>query len=163
MRRHGGYDVLCLADRRAERAREAAARAKVPNHELAEGVEQLSLRDRIQAVTCGTAPFAHHRVIRSALEAGKHVLTEKPFTMTLDEGEELAALARDRGLVLAAVHNFQFAPPRKRLRGWLDSGRRGEVPAGGSTPLSNAAFRLSTSFCELPAGRFFDGCPHLIY
>src|SRR4051794_36509076 len=101
MRRHGGYDVACLADRREERARGAGVGGRGPRHERAEGVDQLSVRESIDAVTCGTAPFAHHRVIRSALEAGKHVLTEKPFTMTLDEGEELAALARDRGLVLA--------------------------------------------------------------
>jgi scyllo-inositol 2-dehydrogenase (NADP+) len=163
MRRHGGYDVVCLADRRAERAHEAAARVKVPHHELAEGVEQLSLRDRIEAVTCGTAPFAHHHVIRSALEAGKHVLTEKPFTMTLDEGEELAALARDRGLVLAVVHNFQFAPSVKRLRRWLDSGRLGQVRAVWATQLSNPARRLPTWFDELPGGLFYDESPHLIY
>lgn len=163
MRRHGGFDVVCLADRREERAREAAARVKVPRHELAEGVDQLSVRDQIDAVTCGTAPFAHHRVIRSALEAGKHVLTEKPFTMTLDEGEELAALARERGLVLAVVHNFQFAPSVRRLRGWLESGRLGRVRAVWATQLSNPARRLPTWFDELPGGLFYDESPHLIY
>src|SRR5919204_1484204 len=163
MRRHGGFDVVCLADRREERAREAAARVKVPHYERAEGVGELGVRDRIEAVTCGTAPFAHHRVIRSALEAGKHVLTEKPFTMTVDEGEELAALARERELVLAVVHNFQFAPSVKRLRRWMESGRLGQVRAVWATQLSNPARRLPTWFDELPGGLFYDESPHLIY
>ena len=163
MRRHGGFDVLCLADRREERAREAAARVGVPHHERAEGVDQLTVRDRIEAVTCGTAPFAHHRVIRSALDAGKHVLTEKPFTMTLEEGEELAALARERGLVLAVVHNFQFAPSVRRLRRWMESGKLGRVRAVWAIQLSNPARRLPTWFDELPGGLFYDESPHLIY
>src|SRR5207248_3827176 len=96
-------------------------------------------------------------------EAGKHVLTEKPFTMTLDEGEELAALARDRGLVLAVVHNFQFAPSVKRLRRWLNSGKLGQVRAVWATQLSNPARRLPTWFDELPGGLFYDESPHLIY
>lgn len=163
MRRHGGFDVVAIADRRGERAREAATRVGVPHHEQAEGVDQLSVADRIQAVSCGTAPFAHHRVIRSALEAGKHAISEKPFTMTLAEGEELAALARERGLVLAVVHNFQFARSVAQLRGWLDSGRIGRVRAVWAVQLSNPARRLPDWFDELPFGLFYDESPHLIY
>ncbi len=163
MREHGGFDVVCLADRREERARDGAAKAKVAHYEQAEGVDQLSVRDGIDAVTCGTAPFAHHRVIRSALEAGKHVLTEKPFTMTLEEGEELTAYARERGLVLAVVHNFQFAPSVRRLRGWMEAGRLGRVRAIWALQLSNPARRLPTWFDELPGGLFYDESPHLIY
>jgi predicted dehydrogenase len=163
MRRHGGFDVVCLADRRGERAREAAQELKIPHHEEAGGVDELSVRDQVQAITCGTAPFAHERVIRSALEAGKHVLTEKPFTMTVQEGEELVALAEQRGLVLAIVHNFQFAPSVRRLRRWLDSGKIGRVRAVWATQLSNPARRLPTWFDELPGGLFYDESPHLIY
>lgn len=163
MREHGGFDVVCLADRRGERARAAAEELKLPHHEQAEGVDELSVRDQVQAITCGTAPFAHERVIRSALEAGKHVLTEKPFTMTLQEGEDLVALAEQRGLILAIVHNFQFAPSVQRVRRWIESGRIGKVRAVWATQFSNPARRLPTWFDELPAGLFYDESPHLIY
>jgi scyllo-inositol 2-dehydrogenase (NADP+) len=163
MRRHGGFDVVALADRRPERARAEAERIGVAHHEGAEGVDELTVADRIQAVTCGTAPFAHHRVIRSALDAGKHVLTEKPFTMTVDEGEELVSLASDRGLVLAVVHNFQFARSVQTLRRWMEAGRIGRVRAVWAIQLSNPARRLPTWFDELPFGLFYDESPHLIY
>jgi predicted dehydrogenase len=91
------------------------------------------------------------------------VLTEKPFTMTLQEGEELAALATERGLTLAVVHNFQFAPSVLRLRRWLERGRLGRVRAVWATQLSNPARRLPTWFDELPGGLFYDESPHLIY
>ncbi|HEY1597213.1 MAG TPA: Gfo/Idh/MocA family oxidoreductase [Thermoleophilaceae bacterium] len=163
MRRHGGFDIACIADRRGERAQAAAAELDLPRHEEAQGVDELSVRDSIDAVTCGTAPFAHERVIRSALEAGKHVLTEKPFTMTVQEGEELTALARERGLVLAIVHNFQFARSVLQLRRWIAAGRLGRVRAVWATQLSNPARRLPTWFDELPGGLFYDESPHLIY
>jgi predicted dehydrogenase len=163
MRRHGGFDVAAIVDRRPERAREAAERLNIATHAAAESVEELDFADRIQAITCGTAPFAHYTVIKSALESGKHVITEKPFTMTLAEGEELVSLARERGLVLAVVHNFQFARSVLRLRHWIARGRIGRVRAVWAIQLSNPARRLPTWFDELPFGLFYDESPHLIY
>ena len=142
MRRHGGFEVAAIVDRRPERAREAAERLEVPRHAGAESVEELSFHNEIDAVTCGTAPFAHHRVISGALSAGKHVLTEKPFTMTVEEGEELVALAREQGRVLAVVHNFQFARSVLRLRRWMEQGRIGQLRAVWAIQLSNPARRL---------------------
>ena len=163
MRRHGGFEVAAIVDRRPERAQEAAARLDIPRHAAAEEVGQLDFADQIDAITCGTAPFAHHRVIRSALELGKHVLTEKPFTMTVEEGEELVALARERGCTLAVVHNFQFARSVLRLRRWMEQGRIGRMRAVWAIQLSNPARRLPTWFDELPFGLFYDESPHLIY
>ena len=163
MRRHGGFEVAAIVDRRPERAQEAAARLDIPRYAAAEEVGQLDFADQIDAITCGTAPFAHHRVIRSALELDKHVLTEKPFTMTVEEGEELVALARERGCTLAVVHNFQFARSVLRLRRWMEQGRIGRMRAVWAIQLSNPARRLPPWFDELPFGLFYDESPHLIY
>jgi predicted dehydrogenase len=163
MRRHGGFSVEAIVDRRPERAREAAERLGIPRTAGAESVDELDFRDEVQAITCGTAPFAHHRVIRSALAAGKHVLTEKPFTMTVEEGEELVALAREQGRVLAVVHNFQFARSVLRLRRWMERGKIGRLRAVWAIQLSNPARRLPPWFDELPFGLFYDESPHLIY
>jgi scyllo-inositol 2-dehydrogenase (NADP+) len=163
MRRHGGFEVAAIVDRRPERAKEAAERLGIPRHAGAESVEELDFQEEIDAVTCGTAPFAHHRVVGGALRAGKHVLTEKPFTMTLEEGEELVALARERERTLAVVHNFQFARSVLRLRRWMQEGKIGRLRAVWALQLSNPARRLPTWFDELPFGLFYDESPHLIY
>ena len=63
----------------------------------------------------------------AALQLGKHVLTEKPFAMTVAEGEELVALSESAGRVLAIVHNFQFAPSTRRRIDDIDSGALGTV------------------------------------
>jgi scyllo-inositol 2-dehydrogenase (NADP+) len=163
MRRHGGFEVAAIVDRRPERSQEAAEKLGIPRHAGAESVGELDFAEEIDAITCGTAPFAHHRVIGSALAAGKHVLTEKPFTMTVEEGEELVSLAREQGKVLAVVHNFQFARSVERLRRWMDGGKIGRVRAVWAIQLSNPARRLPPWFDELPFGLFYDESPHLIY
>jgi predicted dehydrogenase len=52
---------------------------------------------------------AHHALAAEALRAGKHVLVEKPIAATLDQADELAALAADRGLVLQVGHQERFS------------------------------------------------------
>jgi scyllo-inositol 2-dehydrogenase (NADP+) len=163
MREHGGYDVLALADRRVERARTEAERLGIPRHAEANSVHELAFVDEIDAVTCGTAPFAHHAIVKSALEAGKHVITEKPFTMTVDEGEELLELAREHGRTLAVVHNFQFSRAGQKVRRWMESGRLGAVRSVWALQLSNPRRRLPEWFDRLPFGLFYDESPHLIY
>lgn len=161
MRRHGGFEVVAIVDRHGDRAREAAARLGLPRGVQAESVDELEFE--VDAVTCGTAPFAHHAIVRGALEAGKHVITEKPFTMTLEEGEELAALARERERTLAVVHNFQFARAAAQVRDWMAAGKVGELRAIWAVQLSNPRRRLPDWFDELPLGLFYDESPHLIY
>ena len=58
----------------------------------------------------------HHRVARALLEAGKHVLVEKPMCSTVAEAEDLIALAGSRGLVLQVGHVERFNPAVDVLR-----------------------------------------------
>jgi predicted dehydrogenase len=164
MRAHGGFEVVAIADRRGERAREAAERHGIPRHVEAGSVAELGFDlGEIDAVTCGTAPFSHYEVVRSALDAGKHVLTEKPFTMTVPEGRELVDLARTAGRTLAVVHNFQFAAAARRLERWVEQGKVGTPRSAWAVQLSNPRRRLPDWFDELPLGLFYDESPHLLY
>src|SRR2546423_12775765 len=62
------------------------------------------------AVLVRTTLAAHVPVARSALQAGRHVLTEKPFAPTLEEARGLVELAGSRGLVLMVGQNYRFYP-----------------------------------------------------
>jgi predicted dehydrogenase len=163
MRAVDGFEVAALVDRDADRARTEAARLEIPRWAAASNVHELDFADEIDAITCGTAPFGHYEVVKSAIEAGKHVITEKPFMMNVAEGEEVVALAAERGVVLAVVHNFQFASSALKLRRWIDSGRLGTVRAVWAIQLSNPKRRLPTWYDELPLGLFYDEGPHLLY
>jgi scyllo-inositol 2-dehydrogenase (NADP+) len=163
MRACGGFEIVAIVDRREDRAAEAARRLGLARHAVAEGVEDLAFKHEIDAVTCGTSPFAHHRVVKSALEQGKHAITEKPFTMSLAEGEELADMAAERNLALCVVHNFQFARSVQQLRGWAARGLLGDVRGVWGFQLSNPSRQLPQWYDELPLGLFYDESPHLIY
>ncbi|MEA4997222.1 scyllo-inositol 2-dehydrogenase (NADP(+)) IolW [bioreactor metagenome] len=69
----------------------------------------------------------HFRWAKAALLVGKHVLVEKPFTVTVAEADELIELAKKQGKVLTVYHNRRFTSDTKTVRKLLDSGLLGEV------------------------------------
>jgi scyllo-inositol 2-dehydrogenase (NADP+) len=81
----------------------------------------------IRLVAISTPNDSHFPLAKAALEAGKHVVIDKPFTNKVAEGEELVALAGARGLVLAAFHNRRWDADFLTVRKLLDSGRLGDV------------------------------------
>jgi scyllo-inositol 2-dehydrogenase (NADP+) len=161
--RDKGFEVVGVADRDCELASQVAKRFGIPRHCGATSVDEIDWIDAVDAVDVVTAPMSHHALIRGALERGKHVITEKPFAMSVAEGEELVALAEQRGRQLAIVHNFQFASSTTRLLEDLESGRLGGVRSIVAFQWGNPARRLPTWFEQLPTGLFFDESPHLLY
>ena len=65
----------------------------------------------------------HHGLCRQALERGRHVLVEKPVTVTAAEADDLIALAGDKGVLFGASHNQLFYPPHIWLRDAIAEGR----------------------------------------
>jgi scyllo-inositol 2-dehydrogenase (NADP+) len=119
--------------------------------------------DEIDAVVVATTPSTHYQHIQTALRRGKHVLTEKPFAMTVEEGRHLVALANETGRVLAIVHNFQFARSTRRLIRDIDRGALGAVRGLVARQYGNPGRRLPKWYDELPLGLFYDESPHLLY
>jgi len=67
----------------------------------------LAVKD-LHAVSISTPNAMHYQICKDALEAGKHVLVEKPLTQTAAEGKELVELAQKKGLTLSVGHIFRF-------------------------------------------------------
>lgn len=116
-----GVRVVAIADPHAA-AREAAPA----------GVERLAdYRDLLERdldfVTICLPTALHHPVALAALEAGRHVLIEKPVTATYAEAEDLMAAARARGRVLYTGMTHRFYPEIRAVRERLDQGEFGEV------------------------------------
>lgn len=81
----------------------------------------------VQAISIATPAVTHYDLVRAALEAGKHVLVEKPLTSSAAEAEKLVALAHDAGLVLMCDHTYCYTPAVRRIRELISGGEVGEV------------------------------------
>lgn len=161
--RNPAYEIVGLADRDGALAEQWARKLGVRRHCAATSIDGVDWMDEVDAVDVVTAPMSHHALIRDALARGKHVITEKPFAMTVAQGEELVALAAERSRQLAIVHNFQFASSTQRLLDDISNGRIGRIKAITAVQWGNPGRRLPTWYEELPAGLFFDESPHLLY
>lgn len=88
---------------------------------------ELLADDSIDAVVIATPTNTHAQIAREALQAGKHVLAEKPICATSREAAEVARLADDTGLVLMVGHVFLFNNGITELRKLVESGRLGRI------------------------------------
>ncbi|MFH1566487.1 MAG: Gfo/Idh/MocA family oxidoreductase [Gemmatimonadota bacterium] len=83
--------------------------------------------EALDAVDVVTADTLHFAPCLQALQAGKHVLVEKPLTIELAEAQQLVAEAAGRGLALAVNHNRRFGLAYQTGRRWLEEGRLGRL------------------------------------
>ncbi|GAA3110254.1 Gfo/Idh/MocA family protein [Streptosporangium carneum] len=81
----------------------------------------------VHAVAIATPAATHFDLARAALEAGKHVLVEKPLTATRAEGEKLVELAREQDRILMCDHTFCYTPVVRRIRELVRGGEVGDI------------------------------------
>jgi len=163
MERSADLEVVGVVDRSPGRAHEVKSKRRYPYYAEGPTLGDIDWLQQVDVITIATSPMSHYSVIHQALELDKHVLTEKPFTMTVAEGEELAALAAARNLRLAVVHNFQFARSTKRLLREIANGDLGMVRSVSAVQMGNPGRRLPLWYEQLPLGLFYDESPHLLY
>ena len=89
---------------------------------------QKVLRDtEVRGVVIATPAETHYRLAAAAIEAGKHVLVEKPLTLAVEEGQRLVNLAREKNAILMVGHLLEYHPAVLRLRELIVSGELGEL------------------------------------
>ena len=114
----GFYDI------NLERAKSLAAQHGATAYET---VEELLANPEIQAVSICAANFAHAELTIKALEAGKHVLCEKPMAITLEECEAMVAAAKKSGKYLMIGHNQRLAKAHSTAKKLIDDGLIGDI------------------------------------
>ena len=118
-------EVVSVCASTSERS-EAAARAYgIPR--AAASPAEIPADPTVDVVDICTPNPLHFEVARAAILAGKHVLCEKPLTVTSAQADELAALAEERGVVCGTVFNNRFLSPVMRAKELLAEGRLGRI------------------------------------
>ncbi|MBI3269150.1 MAG: Gfo/Idh/MocA family oxidoreductase [Planctomycetes bacterium] len=111
----------------ADAPRLSSVLSKYPGIRGATQLSELLADASVQAVVVATPSATHHAVVKQCLEAGKHVLCEKPLTVTSEQARELVALADAHGRTLMVGHVFVFNNGIQKLRELISGGVLGEV------------------------------------
>ena len=162
LKQSGLFDVIGVVSNDPDRAEKTARRHGIAHHALAFDPTS-GWQAEADAVMIGTVPHVHYPIAKAALEAGKHVLTEKPMTVEPAHARELADLAKAKGRVLAVVHNFQFSRAAEAYRRDLAAGRIGRIQTIYGVQLCNHRRNIPDWCDQLPLGLFFDEAPHFYY
>ena len=95
----------------------------------------------IDAIAVVTPVWTHYELVKAALENGKHVFVEKPFTSTAAQGEELINLAQQKNLTIMVDHTFLFTGAVKKISQLLDEGTLGNLFYYDSTRVNLGLFQ----------------------
>ena len=103
----------------------ALEKSKIFNCEVFNTVEELLTA--VDVVYVLTNMETHHLYAKQAIEAGKHVLVEKPTAVTMDEIEDLKSAAEKNSVQVAPVHNYIYEPSVLRAKEMIESGKLGDL------------------------------------
>jgi predicted dehydrogenase len=127
IRRLGNVEIVGIAASSADKARAFADEISV---ERATGDYRELLADpEIDAVHICTPNALHFPMSKAALEAGKHVLCEKPLAMSSEQASEMVRIAKERNLANCTFHNLRYYPQVQNMRRMREAGELGEIYA----------------------------------
>lgn len=117
---HHRTQVEAVFHREAETGQAIAAKHGIPHH--SNSLEEILDLPTIDAVSIATPPFLHHTMAIAALQAGKHVLLEKPTALSVEEARHIEAVARQQQQGVVMDFEFRFVPAWQHLAALLAEG-----------------------------------------
>src|SRR5580693_3545444 len=125
VRRVESVEAAAIAVRNVEAARQLGAGFSISA--IATDYREILRDPAIGAVHICTPNAQHFPMAKDALNAGKHVLCEKPLATSVEEGEELVSLAKKQGLRNCVCHNLRYYPMVQQMRAMREAGDLGEI------------------------------------
>ncbi|MEO1235987.1 MAG: Gfo/Idh/MocA family oxidoreductase [Planctomycetota bacterium] len=157
--RDAGYQVVGMTDLIRERA-EGRRDTFFPDATVYDDHHALLAEPSIKVVDIATHPKERAALIRDALKAGRHVLSQKPFVVDLAVGRELAELADERGVRLAVNQNGRWAPHVSYMRQAVAGGLIGDVTSISVNIALNHNWTHDTPFNDIPHLMIYDFAIH---
>ncbi|AZB34098.1 Gfo/Idh/MocA family oxidoreductase [Chryseobacterium bernardetii] len=119
---HPGFFISAVVERSKEESKE-----KYPEATIYRSVEEMLQNADVELVIINTPVQTHYEYARKALEAGKNIIVEKPFTVNVEEAEELVKLAEEKGLFLSVYQNRRFDRDFQQVQKILSEGKLGNI------------------------------------
>ncbi len=157
---HPGFELTAIVERSKNESREKYSASK-----LYRSVDELIADESLQLIIVNTPVQTHFDYARKALAAGKHVIVEKPFTVTSKEAEELVTLANEKNVLLFVYQNRRYDGDYKMVKDVLENKLLGEIK---EVEIRYDRYRPEISYkvhkeTDLPgAGSTYDLGAHLI-
>lgn len=134
-----GADVVSICDK-SEVSRQKVAKL-YPEISVTADAQELLTSPHIDAVAVVTPVWTHYELAKAALENGKHVFVEKPFTSNTRQAEELIELAAKKNLKIMVDHTFLFTGAVRKIRQLLDEDALGKLYYYDSTRVNLGLFQ----------------------
>ena len=119
---HPGFEFYAVWERSKNLAQEKYSGVKTYR-----ALDELLQDGDVELVIVNTPNYTHYEYAKKALEAGKHVVVEKPFVVEAEEGEELIRLAEQKGLLLSVYQNRRFDSDYKSIKKIIEERWLGEI------------------------------------
>ncbi len=159
--------VVAICDKNEDLVKGAARRFNISRY-YTDSSEMLA-REEVNMVDICTPPQTHLALSIQAMEAGCHVLVEKPIALSLSEVDEMASVAKQNNMKLCQVHNKLFEPVMMKAYAIVNEGRIGNLTGVAiqvlqSQASANSMLMNREHWCHsLPAGIFTETLPHPLY
>ena len=134
-----GCEVATICDRSADSLRRA--KQAYPHIRLTSDPCEILKSTDVDAIAIVTPVWTHYELAKAALQEGKHVFVEKPFTSNGTQAEELIDLAESKNLRIMVDHTFLFTGAVKKIRQLVDEGTLGKLYYYDSTRVNLGLFQ----------------------
>ena len=116
------FKLTAITERSKELSKE-----RYPSTRIVRSFDELIAIEELELVVVNTPDSTHYEYARKALEAGKHVIVEKPFTTTVEQGQHLIELAKSKGLALSVYQNRRWDSDFLTIKEIINNGLLGRL------------------------------------
>jgi predicted dehydrogenase len=141
------FSLQFLCDK--DDAQRAKFSQRFPHVRTTPDISDVLADDSVEAVVIATPPRTHYPLAKMALEAGKHVLVEKPLATNVADACDLAEIAEATGLVVMPGHTFIYSPAVNTVRDLIRSGDMGEIHFVTSSRMNLGKYQADGVVCDL--------------
>jgi predicted dehydrogenase len=125
-----GFSALPDVEVRWACDRDLAAARSLNLPRVTSDVREVLADPEVDSISVAVGHAAHHELVAAALEAGKHVLVEKPLALSVEDGAALTSLASRVGRVLSVVSQHRYDRVVTAVRDWIEAGLLGRLVSG---------------------------------
>ncbi len=156
-----GAEVAALCNRSRGKLKDKAARFHIPEHRLYHSIDEMLANSDIDIVDIATGPETHLEFVEKAAAAGKHIMCQKPFALTLADAENMVCAAKEANVRLMVTENWRWLQPFQTIKSVIDGGSLGRLSVARYIHTDYYTPRM-TPDAELPQP-FFRKMPKLLF